>query len=152
MSDYVVTTGRPAVRRLTNRVMMWLVRRGLPVRGAQVLTVRGRRSGAPRQAPVYPLRHEGHTYLVAPRGHVQWTHNMRAAGGGELRVGRRVRAFTASEVADAEKPPLLRAYLRRWSAEVTGYFAEDGLDRDSTDAQWRAVADHYPVFRLTPRP
>jgi hypothetical protein len=44
------------------------------------------------------------------------------AGGGELRLGKKVDAFTATEVADDDKVPLLRAYLKRWKAEVGVFF------------------------------
>ncbi|MDB1089321.1 nitroreductase family deazaflavin-dependent oxidoreductase [Streptomyces sp. ACA25] len=130
---------------------MWFARRGVNLWGAQVLTVRGRKSGEPRTTPVNPLTLEGRTYLVAPRGHVQWTHNMRAAGGGELRIGRKVRRFDAAEVPDDEKPPVLRAYREAWKSEVGRYFEGHGITAESTDEEWRAVARHYPVFAVIDR-
>lgn len=53
---------------------------------------------------------------------------MRAAGGGELRLGKRVDTFTATEVGDDDKVPLLRAYLKRWKAEVGVFFGGVGPD------------------------
>ena len=38
---------------------------------------------------------------MAPRGETQWVRNIRVAGGGELRVGRRVEAFTIAGDPDA---------------------------------------------------
>jgi hypothetical protein len=87
---------------------------------------------------------------VAPRGQTQWVKNMRAAGGGELHVGRRVEPFTATEIADDQKPALLRAYLRRWKLEVGVFF--DGVGPDAPDQKLREIAPGYPVFRLTARP
>lgn len=130
-----------------NRTVAWLTRRGLSVWGSRVLAVRGRKSGQWRTTPVNLLTVDGRQYLVAPRGHVQWTHNMRAAGGGELRLGRKVDAFTAAEVGDDEKVPLLRAYLRRWKAEVGVFF--NGVGPDSPDADLRRIAADHPVFRIT---
>jgi deazaflavin-dependent oxidoreductase (nitroreductase family) len=130
-----------------NRFVAWLTRRGVSVWGSRVLAVRGRKSGQWRTTPVNLLTLDGRQYLVAPRGHVQWTHNMRAAGGGELHLGRRVDAFTAAEVADDDKAPILRAYLKRWKAEVGVFF--DGVGPDSPDDQLRRVAPDHPVFEIT---
>src|SRR5580693_6286851 len=83
------------------------------------------------------LTHDGHRYLVAPRGETQWVRNLRAVGTGELRVGRRAESFRGRELADDEKVPVLRAYLKRWKAE-TGIFFE-GTGPDSSDDQIRAI-------------
>ncbi|MEU5519902.1 nitroreductase family deazaflavin-dependent oxidoreductase [Streptomyces sp. NPDC047860] len=146
MSTHVQKPGWFTVNVL-NRLVSWLTRRGLSVWGSRVLAVRGRKSGQWRTTPVNLLTVDGERYLVAPRGHVQWTHNMRAAGGGELRLGKRVEAFTATEVADDDKPPLLRAYLKRWKAEVGAFFK--GVGPDSSDDELRRIAPDHPVFRIT---
>ncbi|MGV9887607.1 nitroreductase family deazaflavin-dependent oxidoreductase [Streptomyces sp. NPDC003395] len=130
-----------------NRGVAWFTRRGLSVWGSRVLAVRGRKSGQWRTTPVNLLTVDGAQYLVAPRGHVQWTHNMRAAGGGELRLGKRVDVFTATEVADDDKAPILRAYLKRWKAEVGVFF--NGVGPDSTEDELRRIAPDHPVFRIT---
>jgi deazaflavin-dependent oxidoreductase (nitroreductase family) len=130
-----------------NRIVAWVTRRGLSVWGSRVLAVRGRKSGEWRTTPVNLLTVHGEQYLVAPRGHVQWTHNMRAAGGGELHLGKKVDVFTATEVADDDKVPLLRAYLKRWKAEVGVFF--NGVGPDSPDADLRRIAPDHPVFRIT---
>ncbi|MBR8640149.1 nitroreductase family deazaflavin-dependent oxidoreductase [Streptomyces tuirus] len=130
-----------------NRLVTWLTRRGISVWGSRVLAVRGRKSGQWRTTPVNLLTLDGRHYLVAPRGHVQWTRNMRAAGGGELHLGRRVDPFTAAEVADDDKTPILRAYLKRWKAEVGVFF--NGVGPDSPDDQLRRIAPDHPVFEIT---
>jgi deazaflavin-dependent oxidoreductase (nitroreductase family) len=132
----------------TNRVIGWLVRRGIGVAGARVLAVRGRSSGQWRTTVVNVLTLDGERYLVAPRGHTQWVRNLRAAGEAELRVGRRVEAVTATEVADADKAPVLAAYLDRWAWEVGRFF--DGLSADSPPEALAAAAPSFPVFRLHP--
>jgi deazaflavin-dependent oxidoreductase (nitroreductase family) len=132
-----------------NSLVARLTRLGVSVYGSRVLYVRGRTSGEWRTTPVNPLRYQGASYLVAPRGQTQWVRNMRAAGGGELHVGRRVERFTATELADADKPDLLRAYLRRWKMEVGVFF--DGVGPDAPDEKLLAIAPGYPVFRITPR-
>ena len=138
------------VERRLQTVVTRLVGRGLPLMGARVLAVRGRSSGEWRTTVVNVLDLEGERFLVAPRGHTQWVRNLRAAGEGELRHGRRVEAFAAEEVADADKGPIIRAYLERWAWEV-GRFFED-LDAGSDDATVAAAAPGFPVFRLRPVP
>jgi len=61
-----------------------------------------------------PSSSNGRTYLLAPRGTTQWVRNMRVAKEGELRSGRKVRHFTAEEVPDSEKLPLMRLYMDKW--------------------------------------
>jgi hypothetical protein len=71
---------------------------------------------------------------------------MRVAGGGELQVGRQVEAFTAKEIGDDDKPPILRAYLKRWKMEVGVFF--DGVDADAPDSELQRIAPDHPVFRI----
>lgn len=130
-----------------NRAVAGLTRAGISVWGSRVLTVRGRSSGLPRSTPVNLLTHDDQRYLVAPRGHTQWVRNLRVAGEGELRVGRRSEHFTAVELPDAEKVEILRAYLRRWKAEVGIFFG--GVGAKSSDEDLLRIAPDHPVFRLT---
>ena len=133
-------------RRVANPALAGLARLGLSIKGSHVLAVRGRTTGEWRTTPVNPLELDGRRYLVAPRGHTQWVRNLRAAGEGELRLGRRHEPFRATELADADKPPVLRAYLANWKAEVGVLF--DGLDEHATDERLLAAAPGFPVFRL----
>jgi deazaflavin-dependent oxidoreductase (nitroreductase family) len=126
-----------------------LTRFGISVYGSRVLEVRGRVSGDWRQTPVNLLRYAGADYLVAPRGHTQWVKNLRASQEGRLRVGRRTQPFAATELEDDDKPPLLRAYLRKWKFEVGVFFG--GVGPDSSDDDLRRVAPDHPVFRLAYR-
>ncbi|WP_328336659.1 nitroreductase family deazaflavin-dependent oxidoreductase [Streptomyces violaceus] len=146
MSTHVQKPGWVTVNVL-NRFVAWMTRRGISVWGSRVLAVRGRKSGQWRTTPVNLLPLDARQYLVAPRGHVQWTHNMRAAGGGELHLGKRVETFTATEVADDDKAPILRAYLKRWKAEVGVFF--NGVGPDSPDDELRRIAPDHPVFEIT---
>jgi deazaflavin-dependent oxidoreductase (nitroreductase family) len=129
-----------------NRIVAGLTELGISVLGSRVLEVRGRSSGQPRRTPVNLLTFEGERYLVAPRGETQWVRNLRASGEGRLLVGRRGESFTASELADEEKPGVLRAYLKRWKAEVGVFF--DGVGPDSSDEELLAAAAKHPVFRV----
>lgn len=136
----------PFSRRVLNPIVTRLVKMGVSMRGARELQVRGRSSGEWRSVPVNVLAVDGVSYLVAPRGTTQWVRNLRAAGVGRLRAGRRVDEFTAVEIDDADKTPILRAYLRAWAFEVGRFF--DGVDVDSPDEDLAAVAAGFPVFRV----
>ncbi|MFI7589351.1 nitroreductase family deazaflavin-dependent oxidoreductase [Spongisporangium articulatum] len=129
-----------------NRTVAVLTRCGISLMGSRVLTVVGRTSGQPRSTPVNLLTIGEARYLVAPRGETQWVRNLRAAGNGTLTYGRHAEPFTAVELSDAEKPPVLREYIRKWKWEV-GYFLE-GLDADSDDAAIAAAAPGFPAFRI----
>ena len=134
-------------RRVFNPFVAGLARLGVSILGSRVLEVRGRKTGEPRRVPVNLLPHEGARYLVAPRGQTQWVRNLRAAGGdGALLLGRRRRSFHAVELADDEKEPILRAYLRRWKWEVGQFFG--GVGPDSPPEELRRIAPDHPVFRL----
>jgi deazaflavin-dependent oxidoreductase (nitroreductase family) len=127
-------------------VVAGLSRIGLGMAGARVLEVKGRKSGEWRQTPVNPLSFEGERYLVAPRGHTQWVRNLRVSGEGRL-AGRRTESFSATELTDAEKPALLRAYLKKWKWEVGAFF--DGVGADAPESELRRIAPDHPVFKIS---
>jgi hypothetical protein len=133
---------------LLNAVLAALARLGISVYGARILAIRGRNSGEWRTVPVNVLNQQGVDYLVAPRGETQWVRNLRVAKTGELRLGGRAEPFHAEELRDADKPPLLRAYLKKWAFEVKVFF--DGVGADAPDAELLRIAPNHPVFRLTP--
>lgn len=127
-----------------NPTIAGLTRAGLSVWGSRELRVRGRKTGEWRAVPVNLLTYEGKRYLVAPRGHTQWVRNLRVAHTGELRVGKRVEAFRATEISDPDKTEILRAYLKRWKAEVGVFFG--GVSAKSSDDELRRIAPDHPVF------
>src|SRR5215469_15370533 len=135
-------------RNVFNQLVAFLTRQGISVLGSRVLAVKGRTSGEWRTTPVNLLTHDGRRYLVAPRGQTQWVRNLRAAGTGELRLGRRAESFRGRELTDDEKVPVLRAYLKRWKAEVGIFF--EGTGPDSSDDQIRAIAPKHPAFEVLP--
>jgi deazaflavin-dependent oxidoreductase (nitroreductase family) len=131
---------------VVNPFLKGLHRLGISVQGSQTLAVRGRKSGEMRTNPVNPFELDGKTYLLAPRGNTQWVRNMRAAGQGELRRGRKVRHFHATEVPDSEKLPLMRLYMDKWSWEVKGFL---GIDADASDEEIERILPDHPAFVLS---
>lgn len=142
MSHYLAPGA--VTRHVMNPLVAFLARRGVSLAGAAELGVRGRTSGELRTTPVNPLTIDGTRYLVSARGHGQWVRNARAAGVGTLRVGRRTESVRLTELADEDKVPVLRAYLRAWAWEVGAFFG--GVGADAGDDELAAIADRHPVF------
>ncbi|MDX6260570.1 MAG: hypothetical protein QOH84_2258 [Kribbellaceae bacterium] len=142
----VVTAGRGSMLAM-NKVVAGLTNLGISLMGSRVLSVQGRKSGEWRSNPVNLLVVDGQRYLVAPRGHVQWVRNLRASGNGTLRVGRRIESFRAEELADADKPDIIRTYLVKWAWEVGAFFGKD-VRKDSPLETLLHVAPGVPVFKI----
>ena len=134
--------------RVFNPTVQLMTRMGIDVWGSRVLEVRGRKSGEWRSVPVNLLVLDDEQFLVAPRGQTQWVRNLRVAGSGRLKLGSKTTVFTATELADAEKPTVLRPYLRRWKWEVGQFFG--GVGADASDDELLAIAPDHPVFRIEP--
>ena len=131
-----------------NPTVQALTRMGVSVWGSRILRVRGRSSGEWRSQPVNLLTFEGKRYLVAPRGLTQWVRNIRVSDEGELLLGSKAERFRAVQIPDAEKLPILRAYLKIWKAEVGVFF--QGVDANSSEENLRRIAPDHPVFRVEP--
>lgn len=144
----VVTAGWGSMLAM-NKVVAGLTKLGISVMGSRVLSVRGRKSGEWRSVPVNVLTIDGERYLVAARGHVQWVRNLRVNTEGQLRVGRKVETFRAEELADADKPAIIRAYLKKWAWEVGAFFGDD-VKADSPEETLLHVAPGFPVFKVLP--
>ena len=136
-------------RNVFNKVMAGLTNAGVSIKGSRVLEVPGRKTGRPQRIPVNLLELDHEQYLVAPRGEGQWVRNVRAAEGRlDLLHGHKRETLHAVELQDADKVPVLRAYLRRWKFEVGQFF--EGVAPGSTDEEFMAIANRHPVFKLEP--
>ena len=56
------------------------------------------------------------------------------------------KSFTAVEVPDRDRVPLLRAYLKRWKWEVGAFFG--GVGPGASDEELACIARDHPVFRI----
>src|SRR2546422_8833235 len=134
-------------KHIANPIITFMTNIGVSLRGSRILAVRGRKSGQIRATPVNPLEVGGARYLVAPRGETDWVRNLRAAGGGELRLGLTREAIRVEELPDDAKPPILREYLRRWKMETGKFF--DGVTAESSESELRRIArPHIALDRL----
>jgi hypothetical protein len=137
-----------AVERIFGRALVALLRIGI-VRGHfHVLEVRGRRSGKTLSLPVDPIDVAGRRYLVCARGNTNWVRNARSAGEVALVQARRRRHYAVREVPADLRPPVLKAYLDRFAAEVQRFFP---LSKGSPEGAFAALAPRCPVFELQPK-
>jgi len=105
--------------------------------GAETLTLTSR-SGRQQQIPVISIDVGGIRYLVSTRGESEWVKNVRANPAVTLTAKGSAKRFTAAEIPEPSRPPVLEAYRAKAGKAVDGYFAKlpDPVD--------------HPVFRLTP--
>ena len=134
-----------------NRLVRGLSRLGVSLGTIHVLTVPGRRTGAPRPTPVSPLTLDGRRYVIAGLPQGDWARNARAAGRGDLARGRRHTAVDLTEVHDGgEKDAVLRAFPRLVPHGVP-FFVRLGLVTGADPEQFAAIADRVAVFQVTDR-
>ena len=133
--------------KVANGMMVRLVKLGFSPNSTVLLTVPGRKSGVPRTTPVSVVRVDGERYIQTPYGERDWVRNLRAAGGGNIQVGRKVERVTVDELSPSEAVPVLRQVLRmapkflREHYDITADAAADEIERE---------APKHPVFRLRP--
>lgn len=135
------------VERLLNRGIGALVGLGIGPAHMRVLAVRGRKSGRLYSLPVDLLSEGGRLYLVAPRGYTEWARNAEVAGEVTLRRGGRADRYRLRTLGDAEKPPILKAYLDGFRREVQRYFP---VPAGSPPEAFLPLTPRYPAFELTP--
>jgi deazaflavin-dependent oxidoreductase (nitroreductase family) len=136
-----------ALEQLFNRALGVLVGWGVGPRDTYLLEVKGRRTGRVYSTPVSVVEIGGAMFLVAPRGRTQWARNVEAAPDVTLARGSRRRACRVRAVPDAEKAPVLRAYLDRYRSVVQRYFP---VAAGSPPEAFASIAARYPVFELRP--
>jgi deazaflavin-dependent oxidoreductase (nitroreductase family) len=103
-----------------------------------LLTVPGRRTGAPHEVALLPVEVGGTVYLLSQYGISDWVRNLRAAGRAELRRKGRAQAVSAVEVDGAERDRVIAAF----HAKTPKQFSRDFDQRPD-------AADH-PTFRVEP--
>ena len=132
--------------RMRDALFMTLLRAGVNMGTTSLLTVRGRTSGQPHTVLVILVEQDGHHFLVAPYGVVQWVRNLRAAGTATLTRGRRAEEISVTELPAQEAAPVLKQYLLKVAA-VRLYF-DDTVD--SPLEAFEREAPRHPVFHITP--
>jgi deazaflavin-dependent oxidoreductase (nitroreductase family) len=136
-----------ALARTMNSLGAWTSSRGIGPSLMVTLETIGRKSGRTLAVPMVVAELGDERYLVSMLGeNSAWIHNMRAANNeAVLRFGtpERVRLV---EVPIAERPPILRAYLKR----APGARPHFDINMDAPLEEFARVAPRYPVFRVEP--
>jgi deazaflavin-dependent oxidoreductase (nitroreductase family) len=136
-----------APERVLNRVFGVLVGMGWGFSHTYLLQVRGRKSGKIYSTPVDLLLMDGTRFLVAPRGQTQWVRNAEAAGEVTLKKGKLLQRFKLRSLSDQEKPPILKAYLDQFKAEVQRFFP---VPAGSPVEAFHDLMLSHPAFELIP--
>jgi deazaflavin-dependent oxidoreductase (nitroreductase family) len=138
---------RTLIDRVSDTVITTLLRAGVKMGTASLLTVRGRRSGQPHTVPVLLVERDGQRWLVAPYGAVQWVRNIRAAGKATLTRGRHTETIFVAELPAEEAAPILKQYLvAQHAADMRSYF---DATKDAPLEAFEREAARHPVFRIT---
>ncbi len=132
-----------------SRVNLLLLRCGLRIGSQHILTVPGRSTGRPRSTPVSLVTIDGCRFIVSGEG-LGWVKNARASGRGELTRARRSEQVSLTEIPEAHRGPVLRAF---WHQVPHGrqYIARFfGLGPDAGPDEFEAAAPRCPVFEVRP--
>jgi hypothetical protein len=133
-------------RAIFNAAIGWLVVTAWAVTHADPRGA-GRRSG---RTPHDAGRPAGARVLHSPpRGRTQWVRNVAASDAIVLRRGRRRERYALRALSEAEKPPVLKAYLDNFRSEVGRFFP---VPAGSPVEAFAPLAPRYPAFALTHLP
>jgi len=135
---------RGLARRAANGLVRILLRLGLGPARTYLLTVTGRRSGAPRSTPVTLVEEGGRRWLVSPYGEVAWVRNLRAAGRATLSRGGRTDNIEVREIKPEDAAPVLKMYVTR--VPITRPYFD--VRPESDLGAFRAEAPRHPVFAI----
>ncbi len=130
-----------------NRIVMALLRRGVPIGPMHLLTVTGRKSGQPRTTPIATFDYEGGRYVMQAWPGASWVANARAAGWG-LFGRRRMRRVMLTEVPVEERRPMLRHVGRIAPSRLARTFVQNGLVASTDPESFAERAPTIAVFRI----
>jgi deazaflavin-dependent oxidoreductase (nitroreductase family) len=114
-----------------------------------VLTVAGRKTGAPRRTPVTLYDDDGTRYLVGGFPGADWVRNVRAAGHADLAVDGQTECVRLVELDAASAEPVLRAWPTV-TPDGVAIMRDAGIVSDITPDALAEVAGLCPVFRVEP--
>lgn len=128
-------------------MMIAMQKLGIPTGPPMVLTVPGRKSGAPRSTPMTPFTLDGQLYTVAGFPNADWARNARAAGAGTLRHGRKTRPVQIIELSPEQARPVLRDFPVQVPVGVS-FLKRAGLVQHGSPDEVEALAGQIAVFRF----
>jgi deazaflavin-dependent oxidoreductase (nitroreductase family) len=128
-----------------NRIITFLLHRGVKMGRMTLLTVRGRKSGLPRTTPIALVEEDGQRWLIAAYGEVDWVRNLRAAGEATLTRGQHTEAITAVELPPEAAAPILKRSLAGAPAMIKKLY--DVTPTAPLEDFEREVV-HHPIFQI----
>jgi deazaflavin-dependent oxidoreductase (nitroreductase family) len=133
-----------------NAIAKPLLAAGMPMAFNGLLTVRGRKTGAPRTTALAIIEVDGRRWVWSPWGEVHWVRNLRAAGRATITFRRREEDVRAIELDKAQRLAFFRDTLRPLARSMRGgmWFIRTFDGVDLTDPE--AAAKDRPVFELWP--
>jgi hypothetical protein len=121
---------------------------GIPVPGAHVLRMKGRRTGKERRVVITPFSHEGQQYVIVGIPGSGWAANVRPTGSADLLHGKRETPVRLTEVTDErEKRRVMRAYPTIQPLGVYP-FRIMGHVKSSEPDEWENAASKVELFRI----
>jgi hypothetical protein len=138
--------GRPGLlARWLNRAFAAVHASGLAPSHWVTLEVVGRRSGRTLSFPLVMVVLDGERYLVSMLGcDVAWVRNLKAAAGHAVLRHGGAEPVRLAELAREQRAPVLKAYLKR----APGARPHIPVDKDAPLAEFAAIAEQIPVFRI----
>src|SRR5690348_12992843 len=149
MSTVSAPARAPSFVGLFNPIALRILRAG-PLLGPNALiTVRGRKSGAPRTTPIALVEIDGKRWVIGTFGDTNWVRNLRAAREATLTVGRNREEVVADELDVEDRARFFRdvigPYVHRM--RIGGLLLSILGAKEILDDP-RAAAEHRPVFEL----
>jgi hypothetical protein len=131
--------------RVLTHALAWISGLGMLPSILVTLQVKGRRSGKLRSSILVSPSYNGERYLVSMLGeNSDWVRNVRAAGGEGFIKRWSAQPVRLLEVPVAERAPILRLYCQ----VATSGREHFPLSPDAPLAEFAAIADRYPAFRI----
>jgi len=133
-----------------NAIAKPLLAAGVPMAFNGLLTVPGRKTGAPRTTALAIIEVDGRRWVWSPWGDVHWVRNLRAAGVATITFRRREEEVRAVELDPAQRLAFFRDTLTPLVRSMRGgmWFVRTFDGVDLTDPV--AAANDRPVFELHP--
>jgi len=133
--------------RKLNSVGAWASSIGIAPSLMVSLETKGRRTGRTLRVPLVVAKLEGRRYLVSMLGeNADWVRNVRASNGEAVLRHGISEPVKLREVAVSERPPILRAFLKR----APGARPHFDIASDASLEEFARIAPRVPVFRVLP--
>jgi deazaflavin-dependent oxidoreductase (nitroreductase family) len=137
-----------AVAKGFNVAVVALQQIGIVYGPQRILTVAGRKSGAPRVAPIAVQTLGGNEYVWQAFPKASWVANVRAADTVDLARGRRHRTVRFVEIQVPERRQLLLELARQMPKVHRDRMVTNGLAATNSPEAIAAAAGHIAVFRI----